>query len=77
MSRMYPQPAVGVALNRAVLCPNDETVYDMEQWTVCPTCDNEEGLPLSRILGGQEPGRGPARAVRVNGAAAPDRRVGI
>lgn len=52
MSRMYPQSAVGIALDRAVLCPNDETVYDAERWTVCPTCVNKEGMSLSRILGG-------------------------
>jgi hypothetical protein len=52
MSRSYPQSAVGIALDRAVLCPNDETVYDAEQWIVCPTCINKEGISLSRILGG-------------------------
>ena len=52
MSRAYPQFAVGIALSRAVLCPNDETVYDTEQWVVCPTCVNKEGISLSRILGG-------------------------
>lgn len=52
MSRTYPQSAVGIALDRAVLCPNDETVYDAEQWVVCPTCVNKEGMSLSRILGG-------------------------
>lgn len=52
MSRMCPQSAVGIALDRAVLCPNDETVYDANRWIVCPTCVNKEGIPLSRILGG-------------------------
>lgn len=52
MSRTYPQSAVGIALDRAVLCPNDETVYDAERWNVCPTCVNKEGILLSRILGG-------------------------
>jgi hypothetical protein len=52
MSRMCPQSAVGIALDRAVLCPNDETVYDAERWVVCPTCVNKEGMSLSRILGG-------------------------
>lgn len=52
MSRVYPQSAVGIALDRAVLCPNDETVYDAERWIVCPTCVNKEGISLSRILGG-------------------------
>lgn len=70
MSRMFPQSAVGVALNRAVLCPNDETVYDAEQWIVCPTCDNEEGLPLARILGGMGPGRAPAPGAPADGRAA-------
>lgn len=51
MSGMYPQSAVGVALDRAVLCPNDETVYDAERWKVCPTCVNKEGISLWRILG--------------------------
>ena len=53
MSRIYPQSAVGIALDRAVLCPNDETVYDAERWIVCPTCVNKEGMSLSRILGGR------------------------
>ena len=52
MSRVYPQSAVGIALSRAVLCPNDETVYDAQRWIVCPTCVNKEGISLSRILGG-------------------------
>ena len=52
MSRTYPQSAVGIALDRAVLCPNDETVYDAKKWIVCPTCVNKEGMSLSRILGG-------------------------
>lgn len=52
MSRNYPHSAVGIALDRAVLCPNDETVYDSERWLVCPTCVNKEGISLSRILGG-------------------------
>jgi hypothetical protein len=52
MSRVYPQSAVGIALDRAVLCPNDETVYDVKRWIVCPTCVNKEGISLSRILGG-------------------------
>jgi hypothetical protein len=62
MSRMYPQSAVGIALDRAVLCPNDETVYDAERWNVCPTCVNKEGISLSKILGG------PAASVGVYGA---------
>lgn len=53
MSRTYPQSAVGIALDRAVLCPNDETVYDTERWNVCPTCVNKEGISISRILGGR------------------------
>jgi hypothetical protein len=55
MSRTYPQSAVGIALDRAVLCPNDETVYDAERWVVCPTCVNKEGISLARILGGAVP----------------------
>jgi hypothetical protein len=42
---------VGISLNRAVLCPNDEIVYDSGRWRVCPTCQNEDRVWLSRILG--------------------------
>lgn len=54
MIRLSPAPGVGIALSRAVLCPNDDTVYDAELWTVCPTCENEDRVSLSRVLGNPE-----------------------
>ena len=56
---ILPSVRVGIPLNRAVLCPNDDTVYDAEIWTVCPTCENEDRLSLSRVLGHHYPD-GPA-----------------
>lgn len=46
-----PRTLVGIPLTRAVLCPNDETVYDAELWTACPTCENEDRISLARVLG--------------------------
>ena len=51
MSRTLQVPLVGFPLGRALLCPNDDTVYDAAQWKACPTCQNEERLFLSRLLG--------------------------
>lgn len=51
MSRISPEPLVGIRLSRAVLCPNDDTVYDARRFRVCPTCQGEERVYLSRCLG--------------------------
>jgi hypothetical protein len=51
MSRTSLVPLVGIPLGRALLCPNDDTVYDAAGWRVCPTCQNEERVFLSRLLG--------------------------
>jgi hypothetical protein len=51
MSRTYLVPPVGIPLGRALLCPNDDTVYDAVSWKACPTCQNEERVFLSRLLG--------------------------
>jgi hypothetical protein len=51
MNRISPVPDVGIPLTRAVLCPNDDTVYDTKRWRVCPTCQGEDRVWLSRTLG--------------------------
>ena len=51
MDRTSAVPAVGIPLNRALLCPNDDTLYDSARWRVCPTCQNEDRVFLSRLLG--------------------------
>jgi len=51
MSRTLLVPLVGIPLGRALLCPNDDTVYDAARWKACPTCQNEERVFLSRLLG--------------------------
>jgi hypothetical protein len=51
MSRTPLVPLVGIPLGRALLCPNDDTVYDAARWKACPTCENEERVFLSRLLG--------------------------
>ena len=57
MLRIAPVPPVGIPLNRALLCPNDDTVYDSTRWKACPSCQNEDRVFLSRLFG---TGRGPA-----------------
>jgi len=52
MGRTSRNPLVGIPLTRALLCPNDDTVYDSDRWRACPTCQNEDRLYLSRLLGG-------------------------
>ena len=44
-------PPVGIPLNRALLCPNDDTVYDAGRWKACPSCQNEDRVFLSRLFG--------------------------
>ena len=62
MSRTLLVPLVGIPLGRALLCPNDDTVYDATSWRACPTCENEERVFLSRLFGaGARSGVGPAR----------------
>jgi hypothetical protein len=51
MSRTSMVPPVGIPLDRALLCPNDDTVYDANSWKACPTCQNEERVFLSRLFG--------------------------
>ena len=51
MSRTSLVPPVGIPLERALLCPNDDTVYDATSWKSCPTCQNEERVFLSRLFG--------------------------
>lgn len=51
MDRTSTAPAVGIPLNRALLCPNDDTLYDSGRWRACPTCQNEDRVFLSRMLG--------------------------
>ncbi len=51
MSRTLLVPPVGIPLGRALLCPNDDTIYDAGRWKSCPTCQNEERVFLSRLLG--------------------------
>ncbi|MGE5276082.1 MAG: hypothetical protein ACM3SU_03725 [Acidobacteriota bacterium] len=51
MFRISPVPAVGIPLNRALLCPNDDTLYDSARWKACPTCQNEDRIFLSKLLG--------------------------
>ncbi len=51
MDRTSSVPAVGIPLDRALLCPNDDTLYDSARWRVCPTCLNEDRIFLSRLLG--------------------------
>jgi hypothetical protein len=53
MSRTSLVPLVGIPLGRALLCPNDDTVYDAARWKACPTCQNEERVFLSRVLGAE------------------------
>ncbi|HTO88290.1 MAG TPA: hypothetical protein VMR54_12285 [Thermoanaerobaculia bacterium] len=50
MLRITPAP-VGMPLSRALLCPNDDTVYDSARWKSCPSCQNEDRVFLSRLLG--------------------------
>jgi hypothetical protein len=52
MGRTPRNPLVGIPLTRALLCPNDDTVYDSDRWRACPTCQNEDRIFLSRLLGG-------------------------
>ncbi len=49
-ARRTTETQVGIHVSRAVLCPNDDVVYDGARWIVCPTCDNEERVELSKIL---------------------------
>jgi hypothetical protein len=51
MLRFTRVPPVGIPLTRALLCPNDDTVYDSARWKSCPTCQNEDRVFLSRMLG--------------------------
>ena len=51
MFRISPVPAVGIPLSRALLCPNDDTLYDSARWRACPTCQNEDRIFLSKLLG--------------------------
>ena len=59
MRRIPPVPTVAIPLRRALLCPNDDTVYDANGWMACPTCENEERIYLYRLLGlaAASPGR--------------------
>ncbi len=68
MNRTSPVPDVGIPLNRAVLCPNDDTVYDTKRWRVCPTCQGEDRLWLSRTLGVAAQGRVAAAGSRIRTA---------
>jgi hypothetical protein len=65
MIRISPVPPVGIPLRRALLCPNDDTVYDAERWKVCPTCQNEDRVFLSRILGIGAGNRGRTRDIHL------------
>jgi hypothetical protein len=71
MARITPVPAVGIPLNRALLCPNDDTLYDSATWRACPTCQNEDRVFLSRLLGvgaaAREPVRGRVLAIPIAG----------
>ena len=49
-ARRTTETQVGIQVSRAVLCPNDDVIYDGERWILCPTCDNEERVELSKIL---------------------------
>ena len=51
MSRIASVPPVGIPLSRALLCPNDDTVYDAARWKACPSCQNEDRVFLSRLFG--------------------------
>ncbi|HEY7112027.1 MAG TPA: hypothetical protein VIA45_03760 [Thermoanaerobaculia bacterium] len=62
MARISSIPAVGIPLNRALLCPNDDTLYDSATWRSCPTCQNEDRVFLSRLLNA-----GPAARAAVRG----------
>jgi len=65
MSRIAPGALVGIRLDRAVLCPNDDTIYDAQRFRVCPTCQSEERVYLSRCLGsGERRGIGAEPSVR-------------
>ena len=55
MPRIAPVPPVGIPLSRALLCPNDDTVYDAARWKACPSCQNEDRVFLSRLLGAAQP----------------------
>ena len=48
--RRIAQTQVGIRVDVAVLCPNDDVIYDATRWDSCPTCDNKERVGLSRIL---------------------------
>jgi len=61
MARISPVPAVGIPLNRALLCPNDDTLYDSARWRACPTCQNEDRVFLSRLLSAGLPARAEVR----------------
>jgi len=50
MRRIPVVPMVAIPLSRALLCPNDDTVYDAAGWKACPTCANEERVFLFRLL---------------------------
>jgi hypothetical protein len=50
MNRTIPVPSVGIPLRRAVLCPNDDNIYDADRWRACPTCQNGDRIYLSRFL---------------------------
>jgi hypothetical protein len=69
MNRISPVPDVGIPLTRAVLCPNDDTVYDTKRWRVCPTCQSEDRLWLSRTLGHAAGSRATTRENRTARAA--------
>lgn len=62
MSRTALVPPVGIPLGRALLCPNDDTVYDAASWRACPTCQNEERVFLSRLVGMSTPNESRVRA---------------
>ena len=61
MARISRVPTVGIPLNRALLCPNDDTLYDSAHWRACPTCENEDRVFLSRLLGVATAAREPLR----------------
>jgi hypothetical protein len=62
MPRIAPVPPVGIPLNRALLCPNDDTVYDSARWKACPSCQNEDRVFLSRLFGTGRAALPPARS---------------
>jgi len=65
MDRTSAVPTVGIPLNRALLCPNDDTLYDSARWRLCPTCQNEDRVFLSRLLDASGRARDFVRGKRV------------